>query len=101
MYHGKINLGVRSVTVFRADRDALVIDLSRCEKFTGHDAELMQSDDTSAAKVVMPKPSRLWIWVLAAFVLQLGVWTAWIILASHHKVEEVPLDGGSSTKTSP
>ena len=37
------------------------------------------------------KPSRLWLWVLAAFAVQLTVWAAWIVLASHHHVEEVPL----------
>ena len=35
--------------------------------------------------------SRLWLWFVAAFLLQLGVWTAWITIASHHQVAEVPL----------
>ena len=38
-----------------------------------------------------PKPSRLWLWFLAAFVWQAAVWTAWIVIASHHRVTEVPL----------
>jgi hypothetical protein len=29
--------------------------------------------------------------VLAAFALQLAAWTAWFVIASHHKVAEVPL----------
>lgn len=37
------------------------------------------------------KPSRLWLWVVAAFALQAAVWTAWFIIASHYKVQEVPL----------
>jgi len=37
------------------------------------------------------KPSRLWLWVLAAFVLQLAAWTAWFIIASRNKVKDVPL----------
>lgn len=37
------------------------------------------------------KPSRLWLWFVAAFVIQGAVWTAWIILASQHRVAEVPL----------
>lgn len=37
------------------------------------------------------KPSRLWLWFLAAFVVQGAVWTAWIVLASNHRVAEVPL----------
>ena len=37
------------------------------------------------------RPVLLWS-LLAGFVLlQLGAWTAWLILASHHRVEEVPL----------
>jgi hypothetical protein len=35
--------------------------------------------------------SRLWLWFIAAFVLQASVWTAWIVIASHHRVAEVPL----------
>ena len=35
--------------------------------------------------------SYLWAWVLAAFVVQLGAWTAWFTLAANNKVAEVPL----------
>lgn len=37
------------------------------------------------------KPSRLWLWFVAAFVVQAAMWTALFIIASHNKVEEVPL----------
>jgi hypothetical protein len=37
------------------------------------------------------KPSRLWLWFVAAFALQLGAWAAWFVIASHHQVAEVPL----------
>ncbi|MCF7687169.1 MAG: hypothetical protein K9M98_10450 [Cephaloticoccus sp.] len=37
------------------------------------------------------KKSRLWLWIVAAFALQLAVWTLWLVLASKNKVEEVPL----------
>jgi len=37
------------------------------------------------------RPSRLWLWFVAAFVVQLGAWTAWFVIASHHRVQEVPL----------
>jgi hypothetical protein len=37
------------------------------------------------------KPSRLWIWFVAAMVLQAAVWSAWLIIAAHHRVAEVPL----------
>lgn len=37
------------------------------------------------------KPSRLWVFFLAAFALQAAAWTAWFVVASHHQVAEVPL----------
>ena len=37
------------------------------------------------------KASRLWLWFVAAFVLQFGAWTVWFVIASHHKIQEVPL----------
>jgi hypothetical protein len=36
------------------------------------------------------KPSRLWWWFVAAFVVQAAAWTAWFIIAAHHRVQEVP-----------
>jgi hypothetical protein len=45
----------------------------------------------TAKKPAEAPPSRLWLWVLAAFALQFAAWTAWFIIASQHKVEEVPL----------
>ena len=35
--------------------------------------------------------SRLWLWFVAAFLIQGAAWTAWFIIASQHKVAEVPL----------
>ena len=50
------------------------------------------SEDVSSPPAAAPKGgSRLWLWFVAAFLLQLGVWTAWIVIASHNKVQEVPL----------
>lgn len=40
---------------------------------------------------ISPRPHRLWPWVLAAFALQAAAWTTWFIIASHHRVQEVPL----------
>ncbi len=37
------------------------------------------------------RASRWWIWVLAAFALQAAAWTTWFVIASHHRVQEVPL----------
>jgi hypothetical protein len=40
---------------------------------------------------VVEKKSRLWLWFVAAFALQLGAWAVWFVIASQHKVAEVPL----------
>lgn len=37
------------------------------------------------------KPSRLWLWFVAAFALQAAAWTAWFVIAGRHRVQEVPL----------
>jgi hypothetical protein len=41
------------------------------------------------------KKSKLWLFFVAAFALQLAAWTAWFIIASKHPVQEVPLAGSS------
>jgi hypothetical protein len=38
-----------------------------------------------------PPPSRAWLWVVAAFALQIAVWATWFVLAAQHPVEAVPL----------
>lgn len=45
---------------------------------------------------VHPRSSRLWLWVFAAFALQLVAWTTWLVIASQHRVPEVPLAGAAS-----
>lgn len=35
--------------------------------------------------------SRLWLWFVLAFVVQVSVWGAWLTLASKNRVQEVPL----------
>jgi hypothetical protein len=39
--------------------------------------------------------SKLWLWFVLAFVIQAGAWTAWFVIASQHKVQEVPLEAVS------
>jgi hypothetical protein len=39
-------------------------------------------------------PSRIWWWFVAILVLQAAAWTTWLVFASHHPVEEVPLARG-------
>ena len=43
---------------------------------------------------VPAKPSRLWLWFVAAFVIQAVAWTVWFTIASQHRIEEVPLVTG-------
>jgi hypothetical protein len=33
----------------------------------------------------------VWWLIVAVLLLQLAAWTAWLVIASHHKVAEVPL----------
>lgn len=44
------------------------------------------------------RPSRLWLWFVAAFLVQAAMWTAWFMIAAHNKVAEVPLEGAVSFK---
>lgn len=47
-----------------------------------------------AGEKPVSKPSRLWLWVVAAFLLQGAAWTVWLVIASKHRVQEVPLATG-------
>jgi len=33
----------------------------------------------------------LWLWFVAAFMIQAAAWTIWFTIAAQHRVEEVPL----------
>ncbi len=44
-----------------------------------------------AAGTLEPRPSRLWIWFVAAFALQFAAWAVWLTIASQHRVQEVPV----------
>jgi hypothetical protein len=35
--------------------------------------------------------SRLWLWFVAAFLIQAAAWAAWFTVAAQHRVQEVPL----------
>jgi hypothetical protein len=52
----------------------------------------------SNSSEVLAKPSRLWLWFVGAFLIQAAAWTAWFTIASHHKVQEVPLATAISGK---
>ena len=43
---------------------------------------------------VPAKPSRLWLWFVAAFLIQAAAWIVWFMIASQHRIEEVPLVSG-------
>ncbi len=38
-----------------------------------------------------PTRSKLWLWFVAAFVVQAAMWGVWLTLAARNKVEPVPL----------
>lgn len=52
-------------------------------------------DTTSPARA---RRSRLWLWIVAAFVIQAAAWTAWFTIASRNRVAEVPLATGGKVK---
>ncbi|MBE7539464.1 MAG: hypothetical protein HS122_13765 [Opitutaceae bacterium] len=37
------------------------------------------------------KRSRLWLWFVAAFVVQAAMWGAWFAIAARNPVQSVPL----------
>ncbi len=41
--------------------------------------------------MTQPRRSKLWLWFVAAFVVQLAAWAVWFTIASKHKVAEVPV----------
>jgi hypothetical protein len=45
----------------------------------------------NATTTTTPRKSKLWLWVVAAFVVQATVWFFWIRYAAQHRVAEVPL----------
>lgn len=46
----------------------------------------------NSTKVSTPsKRSRLWLWFVAAFLVQIAAWVAWLTIAAKHRVKEVPL----------
>ena len=38
-----------------------------------------------------PKTSRLWLWFVAAFMIQAAAWVVWFTIAAQHRIDEVPL----------
>jgi hypothetical protein len=38
-----------------------------------------------------PRGSKLWWWVVVAFIVQLTAWAVWFSIAANHPVAEVPL----------
>jgi hypothetical protein len=53
-----------------------------------------ESQQIVADRTRMSAPTRrskLWLWFVAAFLVQAVVWTTWLTIASQHRVQEVPL----------
>ena len=34
---------------------------------------------------------KVWGWILLACLVHVAAWTAWLVLAAHHPVTEIPL----------
>lgn len=51
--------------------------------------------------MINPVRRKPWLWVVLAFAVQIGVWAAWITLASKNKVAEVPLQARPSQRAVP
>lgn len=52
------------------------------------------NDNATPAAKGLPaetKPSRLWFWFIAAFCVQAAAWVTWLVIAGHHRVQEIPL----------
>lgn len=49
------------------------------------------ADAEGGSKTRPTRPSRLWLWIVAAFVIQALAWTAWFTIAARNPVQEVPL----------
>jgi hypothetical protein len=57
----------------------------------GIDESRTRRSGTEAKTPAPPVRSRLWIWFVVAFAVQLAVWIGLFVIAAHHPVEEVPL----------
>lgn len=53
----------------------------------------LESRPAAPAAVGAPsgRGGRLWLFFVAAFLLQFSAWAAWFVIAGHHPVQEVPL----------
>jgi hypothetical protein len=71
----------------RPDRKASARPVPQSER------QLCRPNDDACDSHIAGKPSRIWWWFVAILVLQAAVWTTWLVFASHHPVEEVPLAG--------
>jgi hypothetical protein len=71
--------------------------LTRDVEFLGPEARLLREEEEeiitmeNATTTTTPRKSKLWLWVVAAFVVQATVWFFWIRYAAQHRVAEVPL----------
>lgn len=58
----------------------------------GADVRRLSDDEqTSLVTSAAARPSRLWLWFVAAFLIQGAAWTTWFVIAAHNKIQEVPL----------
>jgi hypothetical protein len=52
-----------------------------------------ETENAPGRRVPPPGRSRLWLWFVAAFALQVLAWGTWFVLAARHRVQEVPIAG--------
>ena len=72
--------------------DSKDMDHERRSRQVGQVSDLPQDQATAeGGSKSRTTPSRLWLWIVAAFVLQALAWTAWFTIAARHPVQEVPL----------
>ena len=45
-----------------------------------------------------PRRSKLWLGIVAAFLVQIAAWTLWFTIAGNNPVETVPLETEAPTR---
>lgn len=58
----------------------------------------LRATDPEVPAAPIRSRSRLWLWIVALVLLQFAAWTTWLIIASKHRVAEVPLSSAAGDK---
>ena len=57
----------------------------------GQEDRLQLNAGSATPATPEPKTSRLWLWFVAAFMIQAAAWVVWFTIAAQHRIDEVPL----------